>query len=108
MFQATIVELSAALQARRLSCVELTKGLLDRIARLNPTLNAFITVDPERALSDAQAGDAALAAGRAGPLTGFGNSSAWVQSGNCFTLVDRAGPGARSWLLPPQSDGSVY
>jgi hypothetical protein len=46
--------------------------------------------------------------GRAGALRGFGNNSAWVQSGNCFTLLDRAGPGSRSWLLPPQQDGSVY
>ena len=46
--------------------------------------------------------------GSAGPLVGFGNNSAWVQSGNCFTLIDRPGPGARSWLLPPQQDGSVY
>jgi hypothetical protein len=46
--------------------------------------------------------------GSAGPLRGFGNNSAWVQSGDCITLLDRAGPGVRSWVLPPQQDGSVY
>src|SRR5689334_17471887 len=46
--------------------------------------------------------------GHAGPWLGFGNNSAWVQSGNCFTLLNRPGPGRRSWLLPPQNDGSVY
>ena len=46
--------------------------------------------------------------GSSGPLTGFGNNSAWVQSQNCFTLLDRAGPGARSWVLPPQQDRSFY
>ena len=46
--------------------------------------------------------------GHAGALQGFGNNSAWVQSGSCFTLLNRPGPGARSWLLPPQHDGSVY
>jgi len=46
--------------------------------------------------------------GSAGPLQGFGNNSAWVQSGNCFTLLDRAGPGRRSWVLPLQQDHSVY
>jgi aspartyl-tRNA(Asn)/glutamyl-tRNA(Gln) amidotransferase subunit A len=71
VFDASIVELSAALHARRLSCVELARALIERIARLNPVLNAFITVDPDRALSDAKAADAALAAGRAGPLTGI-------------------------------------
>jgi len=46
--------------------------------------------------------------GSSGPMTGFGNNSAWVQTGGCFTLLDRAGPGARSWVLPPQIDGSFY
>ena len=52
--------------------------------------------------------DDLTASGAAGPLTGFGNNSAWVQSGDCFTLLARAVPGVRSWLLPPQTDGSVY
>jgi hypothetical protein len=46
--------------------------------------------------------------GSTGPLLGFGNNSAWVQSGSCFTLLDRVGPGSRSWVLPPQQDGSFY
>jgi hypothetical protein len=46
--------------------------------------------------------------GRPGPLVGFGNNSAWVQSGNCFTLLDHAAPGSRSWLQPPQTDGTAY
>jgi uncharacterized protein DUF4185 len=46
--------------------------------------------------------------GSAGPLVGFGNNSAWLQSGSCFTLLDRAGPGPRSWVLPLERDGSVY
>jgi hypothetical protein len=46
--------------------------------------------------------------GGTGPIQGFGNNSAWVQSGGCFTLLNRAGPGARSWVMPPQRDGSFY
>jgi hypothetical protein len=46
--------------------------------------------------------------GGRGPFLGMGNNSAWVQSGRCVNLLDRAGPGSRSWLLPPQHDGSVY
>ena len=46
--------------------------------------------------------------GRAGRFQGFGNNSAWVQSGRCFELLDRAAPGNRSWLIPPQHDGSLY
>jgi aspartyl-tRNA(Asn)/glutamyl-tRNA(Gln) amidotransferase subunit A len=71
VIDASIGEISAALRARRLSSVELTESLLDRVARLDPVLNAFITVDAERALADAKAADAAIAAGSAGPLTGI-------------------------------------
>jgi hypothetical protein len=46
--------------------------------------------------------------GSAAPFIGFGNNTAWVQSGSCFTLLDRDGPGPRSLVLPPQRDGSVY
>ena len=71
MFDASIVELGASLQAKRVSSVELTQALVARIDALDPVLNAFITVDPERALADAKAADTAIAAGSAGPLTGI-------------------------------------
>ena len=67
----SITELAAALRAKHLSCVELTRATLDRIARVDPQLNAFITVDAERALADAHAADTAIAAGTAGPLAGI-------------------------------------
>jgi aspartyl-tRNA(Asn)/glutamyl-tRNA(Gln) amidotransferase subunit A len=67
----TIAELSQALQSKRLSSVELTQGTLDRIARLDPGLNAFVTVDAGQALAAARAADAAIAAGTAGPLAGI-------------------------------------
>jgi hypothetical protein len=46
--------------------------------------------------------------GSAGPLLGFGNNSAWVQKGSCFTLLARFGPGSRSWVLPPQGGTAIY
>ena len=70
MLTGTLAELAAALAAGRISSVELTQGLLARIAALNPALNAFVTVDEEGALIAARAADAARAAGAAGPLTG--------------------------------------
>ena len=37
-------ELAAAIRARRLSPVEVTRAALDRIERAHPMLNAFITI----------------------------------------------------------------
>src|SRR6202166_2777663 len=42
----TIIELAPRLKRKQLSPVELTRACLDRIEKLNPSLNAFITVTP--------------------------------------------------------------
>ena len=68
---ATVTELAAALAGRELSSVELTRACLARIARLNGELNAFITVDEERALADARRADELLGRRQGGPLTGI-------------------------------------
>jgi len=60
-----------ALEKRELSAVELTRAFLDAIERLNPRLNAYITVTGEAALADAAASDARRAKGEAGPLEGI-------------------------------------
>jgi len=54
------IELAAAIRARRLSPVELTTAILDRIAQLNPKLNAYCTVVPEAALAAARQAEAAV------------------------------------------------
>jgi aspartyl-tRNA(Asn)/glutamyl-tRNA(Gln) amidotransferase subunit A len=71
MFNASLTELAAALAAKRVSSLELTRAFLDRVARAQPTLNAFITIDPERSLAQARAADARIARGEGGPLTGI-------------------------------------
>ena len=71
MIELDVSALSQALAAKKISSVELTRLYLDRIARHNPTINAFITVDPERSLAQAKAADEQRAAGEAGPLTGI-------------------------------------
>jgi aspartyl-tRNA(Asn)/glutamyl-tRNA(Gln) amidotransferase subunit A len=67
----TLAELAKKLRAKEFSVTELTQGLLGRVQSAQPRLNAFITVTAESALAQARAADAALAAGRAGPLTGL-------------------------------------
>ena len=60
-----------AFAERRLSPVELMQALLDRIAALDPKLNAFIRLDAEAAMAAARAAEAELGAGRVrGPLHG--------------------------------------
>jgi aspartyl-tRNA(Asn)/glutamyl-tRNA(Gln) amidotransferase subunit A len=71
LHNASLSELSAALAARRISSVELTQLFLERIAKHNSALNAFITVHSGKSLAQARAADARLAQGEGGPLTGI-------------------------------------
>ena len=67
----TILESAAALRARKVSSAELVKASLDSIARLQPALNAFLTVLPETAMARAREMDDELAKGKVrGPLHG--------------------------------------
>jgi len=67
----SIVDAAAALRRKDFSARELTQAHVDAVESLNPRLNAFITETPEQALAQADAADAALAAGSAGPLAGI-------------------------------------
>jgi aspartyl-tRNA(Asn)/glutamyl-tRNA(Gln) amidotransferase subunit A len=66
----TVAELARGLRAREFSSVELTTHYLERMARANPRLNAFVTLCAERALEQARQADGRIAAGTASPLTG--------------------------------------
>ena len=71
MHNASLKQLSAHLAQRTISSVELTQLHLERIARLDPGLNAFVTVDADKSLAQARAADTRIAAGTALPLTGI-------------------------------------
>ena len=71
MLNSGLTELSAALALRKISSRELTQAFLERIARLNGTLNAFITVDEEGALAAARRADERLGRRDGAPLTGI-------------------------------------
>jgi len=71
MHNKTIAELSQGLANGEFSSVELTQAHLDRIKRLDPKYNSFITVTEDAALASAQQADEQRAAGNAGDLTGI-------------------------------------
>ncbi len=68
---ATVHELGEGLRNKDFSAVELTKAFLNRIETTDKSINAFITVCDDIALSDAEKADKMFADGTAKPLTGI-------------------------------------
>ena len=65
------VTMAAEIRARRLSPVEVTQAVLERMERLEPTLHAYCTPTPELAMETARRVEAAIAGGQqVGPLAG--------------------------------------
>jgi aspartyl-tRNA(Asn)/glutamyl-tRNA(Gln) amidotransferase subunit A len=60
----SLAEASELVRARKVSPVELTSACLARIERINPLLNAFITVTASQALAEARAAEGEIASGR--------------------------------------------
>jgi aspartyl-tRNA(Asn)/glutamyl-tRNA(Gln) amidotransferase subunit A len=68
----TISGVAAQLKQKRLSPVELTKIFLERTKRLNPILNAYVTIMEDQALVDARAAEKEIRRGKyRGPLHGI-------------------------------------
>ena len=64
-------EVARRIADRDLSPVEVTRRLLDRIARIDPRVHAFVEIHTDAALDDARRAEAEIAAGRRrGPLHG--------------------------------------
>ncbi len=65
-------EMAPAIKRRKLSPVEVMKAVLARIERLNPRLNAFVTLTADQALKDARAAERAVMkkGAKLGPLHG--------------------------------------
>jgi len=70
-FELTIFQLHEALKKREISCLDVTESLLNRIDRLDATLNAYITIMPEAARKQAREADQRVRAGEIHPLTGI-------------------------------------
>jgi aspartyl-tRNA(Asn)/glutamyl-tRNA(Gln) amidotransferase subunit A len=68
----SILNLSVAFRKRTLSPLDVLRDCLTRIEKLNPALNAFITVTADIALSQARQAEAEIACGQwRGPLHGI-------------------------------------
>ncbi|MDE3187574.1 MAG: amidase [Acidobacteriota bacterium] len=69
---ATVSELGALLRARKITSLAITQMYLARLKRYDPQLYFVITLTEERALAQAKAADAEIAAGKyRGPLHGI-------------------------------------
>lgn len=64
IFDLSLTEIIAALRSGEISSRELTLSFLERIEHLNPQLNAYLTITPDRALSQADEADQGLKAWR--------------------------------------------
>ena len=68
----TIAEMATAIESKKISPVDLTEALLQRIESIDPQLNAFVTVTGDQALAAARQAEAEIAAGRyRGPMHGI-------------------------------------
>lgn len=67
----TIKKASEGLRNKEFSSVELTRACLDRIKKRNQEINAFITVDEDTALMEAERADLLIKKGTAEVLTGI-------------------------------------
>ncbi|MEH0018867.1 MAG: Asp-tRNA(Asn)/Glu-tRNA(Gln) amidotransferase subunit GatA [Desulfobacter sp.] len=67
----TIDQARQLLAEKRISSVELTQDLLDRIAAHDDKIGAFITMDADHALAQARAADEVIAAGNQKVFTGI-------------------------------------
>jgi len=71
MHDKTIADLASDLRGGEFTSLELTRHFLERIERLDPRLNTFVTVAADTAQEAAERADSRLQAGEAGPLTGI-------------------------------------
>lgn len=67
----TVSSLQKGLLSKQFSSVELTTGYLNRIAKIDPLVNSYITVCADEALQQAKKADEILQKGNGGPLTGI-------------------------------------
>src|ERR1700678_4167229 len=88
----SLTAVAGAIAEKRLSSREVTQSCLDRIAKWQPHLNAFMAIEADEALKMADAADAALAKGdRRGPLHGvpLAHKDMYYEMGKVVTCGSR-------------------
>jgi len=71
LHELTIHKAHELLRQKEISSVELTRAVLDRIEAVDDKVGAFITVDGETAMKQAELADRAISNGKCRPLTGI-------------------------------------
>ena len=71
LWELTLHEARAGLDAESFSAVELARACFDRIAQVEERVKAYVTLTESHALAQAEAADKALAEGKGGPMTGI-------------------------------------
>jgi aspartyl-tRNA(Asn)/glutamyl-tRNA(Gln) amidotransferase subunit A len=88
----SLTAVARAIADKRLSSREVTQSCLDRIAQWQPRLNAFMAIEADSALADADAADSALAKGaRRGVLHGvpLAHKDMYYEAGKIVTCGSR-------------------
>ena len=88
----SLTAVAGAIADKRISSRDVTQSCLDRIARWQPHLNAFMTIEADEALKAADAADAALARGeRRGALHGvpLAHKDMYYEAGKVVTCGSR-------------------
>ncbi|MEA2085016.1 MAG: Asp-tRNA(Asn)/Glu-tRNA(Gln) amidotransferase subunit GatA [Thermodesulfobacteriota bacterium] len=71
LYSLSIHELKDILAGRKASAVEVTRSVLDRIDKVEDKINAYITVNRDNALKQAEESDRLLSENNGGPLCGI-------------------------------------
>ena len=75
LYELSIQEAHRLLRKKEISSQDLTRAILDRINAVDEKVGAYITVDPETAMTQAETADKAISEGRLTPSPGFPSPS---------------------------------
>jgi len=71
LYEMTATDLAEMLREKKVSSVEITRSVIDRMDAVEPKINSYVNPAPEQALEMAENADQRLASGDDDPLTGI-------------------------------------